>query len=278
MLSSYFITGTGRCGTLLLAKLLNCSELTMCNHEYSIDTRKFKKAIRKDRLEIINGDVDRVLKPTIEQYNGQNMSYGECSGHLYPLIPELYRRYEYSTRFILLIRNPVDFVRSALARGFFNRAHPYPLEHVVPPKSTEMGARWAMATPLEKCAWYWAMVNGMVYRFFLGLPHTLWRIVPIESMSIKVVEDLYDFLQLKDFDNVKAACEQLLSVRHNASPGQSAESVLNPYSKEVLLGPLETWSQAEVEIFTKHVQPINELMYGENICDLRNSRKLCVLK
>src|SRR5574340_874317 len=146
MISCYFITGTGRCGTLVLSKILNCSEYTHCNHEYSIDTQKLKKSFYKNNPNILIKDIDRLLKSTIIKYNNLGKIYGECSGHLYPIFPELYRQYENASRFILLVRNPVDFIRSALARGFFNKEHPHALEHIVPPKDTAMGSSWSQAS------------------------------------------------------------------------------------------------------------------------------------
>jgi hypothetical protein len=243
-----------------------------------MDTQKLKKAIFRNKPEILTKDIDRLLKPTIAECNRMGKSYGECSGHLYPILPELYRRYEYTARFVLLIRNPVDFVRSALARGFFDSAHPNALEHVTPPKDTAMGSHWSQATALEKCAWYWAMVNGMVYRFFLTVPHTLHTIVQIETLTLRVIEELYDFLGLKDFDRARPAIEDLLSIRHNASPGQGEEKSLNPYSKEVDLGPFDSWVSDQVVAFEKHVQPMQEIIYGRNGLKSSVPESLCFLK
>lgn len=278
MISCYFVTGTGRCGTQLLSKILNCSGYTHCNHEYSIDTQKLKKSFYKNKPEILIKDIDRTLKSTIVKYNNLGKIYGECSGHLYPIFPELYRRYENAARFVLLVRNPVDFVRSALARGFFDPNHRHALEHLIPPGDTTMGLRWSQASPLEKCAWYWATVNSMVYRFFLSLPHTLWRILPIESLSMEVIKTLYDHLCLKDFEQAKPTIENLLSIRHNASPGQGDESDLNPFSKEVTLGKLETWSSGQIAVFEKHVLPMQEIIYGKNDSNVSYFHNLSFLR
>lgn len=274
MISSYFITGTGRCGSLMLSKVLDCSKYTHCNHEYSINTGRLKKAFYKNNPGIIAKDIDRLLKHTIIKYNNLGQSYGECSGHLYLVFPELFRRCEYSSRFVLLVRNPIDFVRSALARGFFCPDHPHALEHVVPPKDTAMGLNWCHASPLEKCAWYWATVNGIVLRFFKGLPSSMCRIVRIESIIIEVIKDLYEFLELPDFEDVLAKIEMILKERHNASPGMGNNKYLNPYSKAISLDPMASWSEEDKIAFNRHVRPLQEIIYCSKEINL-DENSLC---
>lgn len=278
MISCFFITGTGRCGSLLLSKVLNCSNVTECHHERSIDTRKMKKAYMKNKIEILRRSLERNLIPEVKRCNASGKIYGECSGHLYPIFEELYRRYENTARFVLLVRHPVNFVRSALARGFFSPGHPNALEHVVPPKDTAIGEEWQNVTSLEKCAWYWAMVNGRIYGFFLCLAPDLYRIVRIETISVEVIRNLYDFFGLNDFDQAKPMIEELISVRHNASPGQGDERNANPFSKHVEIGPKETWDPTQVDAFEKHVLPLEKAFYGDNSSEYLNTNTLCVLR
>ena len=264
MICCFFATGPGRCGTLLLSKVLDCSEMVLCNHEHSINTGLLKRSFQKKKPDILVKDTNSILYPTIRGCNNSGQIYGESSGHLYPLFPELFRRYEFSTRFILLTRNPESFIRSALARGFFSPDHPHELEHVIPPRDTEIGSRWKETTPFEKCAWYWAMVNGMVYNFFLTIPDSLYKIVRIEDMSIELVEELYDFLRIPDFKKIRTAIEKLLSERHNASPGQGDERFLNPFSKKILLGPRSTWNTDQLSAFQRHTEPMSNILYDNN--------------
>lgn len=277
MVSSYFITGTGRCGTLLLSKVLGCSNKTHCNHEFSMKTLKMKEAYFKSKMKIYYKEIDNKLAPTIKEYNGKNLSYGECSSHLYFIYPELFRRYEYTSRFALLVRRPENFIRSALARGFFSPDHPRGLEHVRPPKDIEIGRIWDEITPFEKCAWYWAMVNGYVYRYFQTIPHAMFKIIKLEELDLEICRELYELFQLDDFDEVKEDIKEVLGVRYNASPGQGDESALNPFSEEIKLGVIDSWSENEKEIYRKYVEPVERAIYGlgeNNVSKIGNLSKI----
>ncbi len=277
MISCFFATGPGRCGTLMLSKVLDCSRYVLCNHEHSINTRLLKRSFQKNRPDILYKDLDNILVPAVREQNQSKTVYGESSGHLYSLFPELFRRYEYSTRFILLARNPENFIRSALARGFFSPDHINGLEHVIPPIDTEIGSRWKEATPFEKCAWYWAMVYGMVYWFFLTIPSSLYKIVRIEDFCIELVEELYDFLNIPGFKKDKTAIEILLGERHNASPGQGDERSLNPYSEKISLGPKSTWNSEQLDVFQRHVIPMHRILYGNTNLNNKTGSNQCSL-
>ena len=220
MISCFFGTGTGRCGTQLLAKLLDLWDGAHCRHEFSVDTLKMKRAYQKEDLHILNKDARRLLFPTVRATLEAGRVYGEISGHLYLLYPELFRRYGHAARFILLVRRPDAFVRSALARGFFDRSHPRACEHVIPPPDTEMGERWAVATPLEKCAWYWGMVNGTVLSFFRALPPAMARVVRLEDLNLSSARSLHEFLGFPGFEALQPEASRILGERHNASPGE----------------------------------------------------------
>ena len=264
MICCFFATGPGRCGTLLLSKVLDCSDVVLCNHEHSINTTLLKKSIQKKKPGLLVKDANSTLYPTIRKCNNSGWTYGESSGHLYPLFPELFAKYEFGARFILLTRHPESFIRSALARGFFSPDHPHGLEHVIPPRDTEIGSRWKVTSPFEKCAWYWAMVIGRVYRFFLTIPDSLYKIVRIEDMRIELVEELYDFLMITDFFKKRSSIEKILSERHNATPGQGDERFLNPFSQEILLGPKSTWNTDQLSAFKKHTDPMSNILYDNN--------------
>ncbi|MGK7346167.1 MAG: hypothetical protein ACNS63_10220 [Candidatus Nitrospinota bacterium M3_3B_026] len=152
---AYFVTGTGRCGTMLLSRLLSFGENTRCVHERSVRTDLMKEAYHAGSMSLFHKEVGRSTRPLVEESNANGLSYGECSGHLYFLFPEIFREFGGDrVKFVLLVRRPDTFVASALARGFFDDTHPHGLEHVRPPKASEIGRAWDSMTPFDKCLWY----------------------------------------------------------------------------------------------------------------------------
>lgn len=226
----YFVTGTGRCGTMLVSRLLSLGAGSLCDHERSIRYDKLKPAYLAGDTSI-NEEIDSLLAPEIRRRNLRGQSYGECSGLMYLVLPELYRRYGAQSRYVLLVRRAEDFARSALARGFFDPDHPKPLEHLRPAPDSEMGQRWAEASPWERCLWYWGVVNGLVYEFFQELPTDLWRIQPIESLDAKAARSLLDFLQIDGVSD--EAIQELLGTRVNATPSGSDGGHVNPWSRSM---------------------------------------------
>lgn len=259
----YFLTGTGRCGTMLLARLLSCGTNTHCNHENSISAHHFKEAYSSGNLAKLHEEVQSNIVTLVEKHQAIGESYGECSGVLYPVFPELYRIYGNMARFVLLVRRPDTFAASALARGFFNKEHPNALEHVRPSPDSEMGRMWDALTSLDKCLWYWNMVNNSVLKFFNTIPRGMWCIQRIEDLSISSIQSLYEFFQIRGFQERYESINDILTSRINASPGMGDERYLNPWSVAMKLGGINTWTEEQKNILGKWTSPLAAELYPE---------------
>lgn len=246
---------------MLVAKVLSLGENSLCDHERSIRYAKMKAAYLSGEMASLCEEIDSIIDPMVRAHARKGMIYGESSGLLYLVFEELYRRYGDRARFVLLTRKPDAFARSALARGFFDPAHPYPLEHLRARPATEIGGRWDAATPFEKCLWYWDLVNGMVTDFFQRLPDGLWRIQPIETFNLSSCGQLYEFLGIEGFDKKKREIRDLLSVRINATPGQGNGDQVNPWSQEVTLGGISEWNCQQREIYERWTRRLLGKLY-----------------
>lgn len=257
----YFITGTGRCGTMLFARLLSLSSNSHCDHERSIRYSKMKPAYLSGNMAPLYEEIGSIIKPQVKTYNKKGLTYGESSGLLYLAFKELYRRYGTKTRFILLTRHPEGFVRSALARGFFDPCHPNSLEHLRAKPNTAIGNRWKKTGPFEKCLWYWDLVNSMICDFFSSLPSELWKIQPIEKLNIEVCRELYQFLELDGFN--KKEVKELLSTRVNATPNGGDHRSLNPWSLHMKIGDRSTWDQDQNFAYETWAVPLAKKLYPD---------------
>ena len=260
-INCFFVTGTGRCGTMLVSTLLSLGDNVHCNHERSSLYQIIKDAYLTGNMSPLFKEIDASIRPMVKSYNRKSITYGESSGLLYLALKELHRRYGDDVRFILLIRKPDAFVRSALARGFFNPEHPHALEHLRALPTTEIGQNWATTTPFEKCLWYWDLVNGMVFDFFQTLPSEMWRIQPIETFDISSCGHLYEFLEIAGFDEKKQQIQEILSTRINATPNLGDDRHLNPWSLPMTTGEMSTWNSDELEIYERWTKRLLPILY-----------------
>src|SRR5690606_14570876 len=96
-------------------------------------------------------------------------------------------------RFIHLVRHPRHFIRSALARGYYQKAR-YDRGHILP-VSAEERREWSGMTVLERIAWNWNATNAFIERFKQAIPSE--RAVTIRSEDLfstpRVAEELIQF-------------------------------------------------------------------------------------
>jgi len=250
----YFLTGTGRCGTMLLSRILNTGSNTHCDHEKSACYAKLRDAYLNDDYSSLNAEIQSVVEPLVQSHNQSGIIYGESSGLLYMMYQELYRRFGTAARFILLVRRPEDFVVSALARGFFDPSHPYSLEHIRARQDTDIGMQWDSVTPFEKCLWYWREVNSIVMSFFSRIDSRLWRVMRIEDISVDSCSELFDFVGIQGFDATRV--KSLLEVRVNATPGTETNEIANPRSRPRTVGGSPNWTAEQQEAYKRWIEPV----------------------
>jgi hypothetical protein len=258
----YIVTGTGRCGTMLVQRLLALSGATTCVHEQSVRYAKLADAYLAETPATLYGELDAPFGRCVTEAHGLGRSFGEASALMFLCVPELARRYGARVRFVLLARRAEDFVRSAIARGFFEPAHAHPLEHVRPGPETDLGRRWDEASPVEKCLWYWQLVNGTVLTAFDRLPAPQCAVQTIETFDIDACERLYAFLGLPDFESVRDQAAALLGRRINGTPGLGDEADANPWSVAAALDALDTWSASDREAYRTWAAPLMQRLYG----------------
>lgn len=185
--SLLFGTGTGRCGTMLLANALSSEVDTTCLHEGSIrrgDTKGAQwlpfltlqnlvayhdRSRAHDLLQQARGHMDRA------RVERGLRTLGDVAYNYAPFVPAIIDLFPHA-RIIVLVRNGVGFVRSAhSAEG----PDPTPVGWPVPRSLTSverfvglgrlrpgpddpLHARWPSMEALSRNAWLWAETNRMV--------------------------------------------------------------------------------------------------------------------
>lgn len=256
----FLLTGTGRCGTMLLAKLLSEADDAVCQHEACFRHQSMVDFCVRGDLRGYQTDIQAQLMPKIAAEKKAGRIYGVSSGHAYFALDQLYEQFGSRARFVLVVREPSEFVRSALARGFFDPTHPNRLEQTPPPPDDPIAPRWAQASPLEKCLWYWRLVNGHVLSVFGHLPQQVCRAVRMEDLSTEVVMNLRDFMGIRGLP--QGLISQGLSRRVNISPRGGANEHVNPYSQPITLPTLDQWTPEQIELLRRYTEPLRTQLYG----------------
>jgi hypothetical protein len=257
----FFATGTGRCGSMLLAQMLGTGTNVDCHHERSITTTVMKQAYYQADLSLLDPELKNNLFPVVETSRRAGKIYGECSAHLFLLLSRIHNQYGKRVRFVHLVRRPDTFAQSALARGFFDQKHPHALEHIRPPDSSPMGRCWPRLQPLEKCLWYWNEVNSHIIEDLRALPPELWRLQRLEDMSLETMRGLFDFLHIRGFDSVEPDVSELVRLRVNASPGLGDDRHLNPWSKPWSLPNYCEWNSEQRRSLSEFAGPLARTLY-----------------
>ena len=257
----YFLTGTGRCGTMLFSKLFSLSNYSICEHEKIFRHISMLHYFQNNDFSYYENDIQQHLIPIVESNNKKNINYGISSGHMYFSIPYLNKIYGDAARYILLLRKPEEFARSALARGYFDVSHIHRCIQIEPISNNTIFDEWSIMSPLEKCLWYWDMVNGFVLNSFSKLNPNIYRIVKIEDLDLNMAIELNDFLGLNDIDD--SNIERLLSQKVNASPGEKNSGSVNPYSLPKTLGSLSEWNDTQKDQLNKFAGNLRVQLYGK---------------
>lgn len=94
-----------------------------------------------------------------------------------------------NAKFIHLVRNPFDFIKSGLARGYYSSLPPELMGHLESSNSEDM-------SQLEKIAWFWNEANQIAEQGKLELGSDRLRTISAEELfesPIQLIETLRDF-------------------------------------------------------------------------------------
>ncbi len=208
------ITGTGRCGTATLARILGG------HHEFRVQYLLEKYFLRADPFSDPFRDIQKRIEAMLDLHQGIERATFIDSSNLYIHFIDAIYLLDPSAKFILLVRNGKDFVRSAHSRGW----HEHNQCGTVPPHDDPYFSRWNSMTPLQKNAWIWVYRNGKALQGLKKVPEENKMILKIEDIK---KEDTHDRLEV--FSGIKLN-EAEPSERINANPSFD-------------LPPKEEWSE-----------------------------------
>lgn len=230
------VLSTGRCGTMTVARLLQLSSSFTASHEdVTFGLRAFQTPCMEAGLR-----GKQWQKAVLKEQLGANWTKAYLSGKRWcsashfltffaPALAELSR----DARFLHLVRDPYEVIRSAVSRGWYND-HPSDVYRPRPPHNDPSHQDWPRWGSLEKNCWYWARVN----RFALRLREEIGgeRVLLLKSEDLFRADGATAATMISFFGGTlpnTSSIVEVLSEKHNAQPPCSLNCVQPWNSKQI---------------------------------------------
>ncbi|QTA90027.1 hypothetical protein [Desulfonema magnum] len=221
-----FAIGTGRCGTHFIARLMEEDHMIASFHTDTVGGMigdSFLQYCLWNRLPI---DLYGFLAKRQELTNSSTSLkkvYFEANPYLSLAIPILYDQFK--AKFIFMIRNPRDTVKSHYNKGWY-RVAPlkenldlslgYQYHHDAPNKffgrivpHRQEFSRWLSLTQIGKIAWMWNTINLEIKNKLNQIPQEQYMIVKLEQIDYNMYSSLHSFIggllpfSKKKFEKIK---------------------------------------------------------------------------
>jgi hypothetical protein len=193
-----FVLSTGRVGSMTLASLLNYSDNLIALHEpkpvlYSISKAAYQSQTSCD--ENIWNKVFMCLRDEqIDNSLRLGKGYVETSPQATFLAPIIAKAIQ-NVKFIHLIRNPADVIRSGLRRDWYS-GHPADENRITPRADSKFHNQWHEMTLFQKNSWLWSETNRWILEFIMTLPPNRVHTLHSEDLylgKLTTLEPLFDF-------------------------------------------------------------------------------------
>jgi len=193
-----FVLSTGRCGTQLLNDIFNVHNQLKSYHNpvpELIYYSGYAYQYHTTRADELSRVVDAARYEYIRDTYLLGKHFMETNNRItffaYQLA-ELYPR----ARFIHVIRNPLDFVRSGLGREWYSGNHPHDEGRIVPGENQAID--WDGYSLVKKIAWLWDETNRFIEGFKEGVDPKRLCTITAEHLfsSVADVERIFQFLEV----------------------------------------------------------------------------------
>jgi len=232
MKEPYFCIGTGRCGTQLMSKVFNEATNSKCVFQ--------KSDVSYANMSEILYNIDcefyfTIFSILLKAVNETDLIYGESSNHLFFLPKHKDINNYFKPNYIFSVRDPIEFVMSALARGFYATNRHHALSNPLTPSAKDpINKFWKRLPPAVKSIWYWVVKNDYIYTNLIdNIEEDKWRVLKFSEIdNIDVYSELFTFLGLEGFNENISNIKLYLGAKVNASPDPFSNIYsVNPFSQ-----------------------------------------------
>jgi len=215
-----FVLSTGRAGTQTLASIFQISKNAKAYHEPAPKLFGLSKlsywyfnddVARKILAEAFLTARSELLRDSLQR----GKIYVETSPQTTFLAPVIAQSLP-TAKFIHLVRDPRDVVRSGMRRGWYD-GHRLDKTRISPLPESEQYARWLQYSAFQKNLWLWNETNRWILNFFGSIPPNDKLLVHAEDIfmaSSEVLTQIFDFVDSPPPPRKKV--ERILRKRLNA--------------------------------------------------------------
>lgn len=192
-----FVLSTGRCGTGLLTEILSASPRLRVEHNPKPELEYVSSVIHRDNIDKDALEI-AVLAARFDLYFLDTFLRGkiyvETNNRISFFAPALANLLP-NAKFVHLVRNPADFVRSGMRRGYYQ-------EGVVQYQRLDGSnySPWNTFSRLEKVTWEWNEINRKIEGFKSNVENE--RVLTINSESLfkdpATTFKVYDFFAIEN--------------------------------------------------------------------------------
>lgn len=208
-----FVLSTGRAGTKTLSALLNSSPEYTVYHEPKPKLYRLGKAYYEQKKSSVEEQLFQeafslARSLLFESSLKIGCGYIETSPQV-TFLAKIVHDLMPSSKFIHLVRDPREVVRSGMRRNWFNNPE-YDQNRITPIRDSVCQIDWENSTEFEKNVWLWAETNAWIMNFISNIKSE--RVIRIFSNDLfnakdDAINNLFDFIKRekpssKHIDNV----------------------------------------------------------------------------
>ena len=210
---AFFTLSAGRCGTKSLAHLLDtASNARVWHHPQPFLINETLAAYRGEI------DAEKVFWEARARFLcnswAEGLIHGETDLNMTPFAETIASELPES-RFIILVRDPRNFVRSGVRRNYY-QGHPWDSGRLRPKENTAEYEEWNKLDQFEKVCWLWAETYRRIEKIAEAIGRSRVLTIRFEDLmsGTETVEETFRFLGLEGFDPDRIV--KALRVKHNA--------------------------------------------------------------
>ena len=215
---AFFVLSAGRCGTLTLTHLLATASNARVWHHPQPDPIKEALLAYWGRIDK-RKEFWKARYPIIHKTWPEGLIHGETDLLMTPFCDIITKEIP-DSKFIILVRDPRDFVRSGMRRNYYH-GHPWDFGRLRPQEDTEDFESWSKLDQFGKVCWLWNKTYENINQIITRIEKDRVITVRFEDLvaGTEKTEEIFNFLSLEGFDDRKI--QELISHKFNAQVGGS---------------------------------------------------------